>query len=99
MRWLMLTALVAGVLVGCAHVDSRPPAGVVVQEVKVPVPVPCDPLASARPAFPDPASALKAAEADLQLQLLYAGRKARDGYIGELEAALAACKAGGREPR
>lgn len=83
--WTMTTAGM------CAH--DAPPAKVITQEVRVPVAVPCDAKPSPRPGFPDTREALLEADAALKLQLLYAGRKARDGYIGELEAAIAACAA------
>lgn len=93
-RAQIIPILFAGLLSACAH-DTGPPAAVVTQEVKVPVPVACDPKVSARPDWPDTREALRAADAALKLQLLYAGRKGRDGYIGELEAAVAACRKGG----
>lgn len=85
---LLLLVLMLG---GCGHTQDRPPAAVVTQEVKIAVPVPCDPKMSARPDWPDTAAALKTADDALQRQLLYAGRTARNGYIVELEAALKAC--------
>jgi hypothetical protein len=75
----------------CVH--DTPPGAVVTQVVDVPVPVPCDPKVSPRPAYPDTDAALRGAADDVQRMLLWAGRKVRDGYIGELEGGLAACKA------
>jgi hypothetical protein len=73
-------------------VSDRPPAKVVTQVVKVPVPVPCDAKVAARPAYPDTPELLWEAPADEMLKLLWAGRKVRDGYIEEMEAGLSACK-------
>ena len=83
----------AALLTACAT-TSEP--RIEVREVKVAVPVKCDP--QPRPvkrALPDTDAALKAAHdarnPDLGVQLLLAGRRLRNGYIGELEAALSGC--------
>lgn len=87
-----LIALVTALaLTACA--TTRPPEPrIVTQEVRIPVPTPCN-ASVARPDFPDTHAALAAApDIDRAVRLLGAGRAIRDAYIAALEGALAACR-------
>lgn len=79
-------ALLAGGLAGCA---ASPPA-VRVEQVRVPVPVPCRVTEPARPLMPTDALAPDAA-LDAFTAAAIAEIERREGYEGELRAALAAC--------
>ena len=82
-----LIVALAALLAGCA----APPA-LRVQQVNVPVPVPCQETEPPRPAMPTEALA-----ADVTLDAFAAAAIAeierREGYEGQLRAALAACTA------
>lgn len=78
----------AALLTGCA--SSPPP--VRVQQVRVPVPVPCRVTEPARPLMPTEALALDAG-LDAFAAAAIAEIERREGYEGELRAALAACAA------
>lgn len=85
---LTVAALLAVGLAGCA---SSPPA-VRVQQVRVPVPVPCRVTEPARPLMPTEALALDAG-LDAFAAAAIAEIERREGYEGELRAALTACAA------
>ena len=84
----LTVATLAALLVGCA--SSPPP--VRVERVNVPVPVPCRVAEPARPLMPT-----ESLNADTELDAFAAAAIAeierREGYEGELRAALAACAA------
>lgn len=83
----LTTAALAALLSGCAA-----PSAPRVQQVNVPVPVPCRESEPPRPAMPTEALA-----ADVTLDAFAAAAIAeierREGYEGQLRAALAACTA------
>ena len=83
----LTTAALAALLAGCAA-QSAPR----VQQVNVPVPVPCRESEPPRPAMPT-----EALDADVTLDAFAAAAIAeierREGYEGQLRAALAACTA------
>ena len=83
----LTTAALAALLAGCAA-QSAPR----VQQVNVPVPVPCRESEPPRPAMPT-----EALDADVTLDAFAAAAIAeierREGYEGQLRAALAACAA------
>jgi len=80
--------LLAGLLAGCATTDR-----VTVQTVKVPVPVECRVHTPARPAMPTEALRSDGAGLDAFVAAAAAEIELREGYEGELVAALAACTA------
>lgn len=85
--------LAALLLAACATTRTPEPR-VVYQEVRIPVPTPCQPDAAvlAVPDFPDTHAALAAApDVDRAVRLLGAGRALRDAYIAALRGALEAC--------
>ena len=82
----LTVATLAAMLAGCAA--SPPP--VRVQRVSVPVPVPCRVATPARPAMPTEALAPDTA-LDTFAAAAIAEIERREGYEGELRAALAAC--------
>lgn len=86
LRWPVFAA-VAAVLAGCAAQPAQR-----VQRVNVPVPMPCRESEPPRPAMPTEALA-----ADVTLDAFAAAAIAeierREGYEGQLRAALAACTA------
>lgn len=78
-------------LIGC---QSAPPERIAVPiEVRVPVPVPCDPsVKPVKPNLTDSDEALRQApHLRRQSELLYANRLKRDVYISQLETALGEC--------
>lgn len=83
----MTTAALAALLAGCAA-----PSAPRVQQVNVPMPVPCRESEPPRPAMPT-----EALDADVTLDAFAAAAIAeierREGYEGQLRAALAACAA------
>ena len=83
----LTTAALAAMLAGCAA-----PSAPRVQQVNVPVPVPCRESEPPRPAMPT-----EALDADVTLDAFAAAAIAeierREGYEGQLRAALAACTA------
>jgi hypothetical protein len=80
-----LILLIGWILSGCA----TPPAQVV--EVRVPVPVPCSVAEPARPALGIDSLPIEA-PVDVLVRNLRADHDVRDGYEGELRAALKACR-------
>lgn len=84
----LTVATLAALLAGCA---ASPPA-VRVQQVRVPVPVPCRVSEPPRPLMPTEALALDAG-LDAFAAAAIAEIERREGYEGELRAALAACAA------
>jgi hypothetical protein len=72
-------------LAGCAGMAPK------VQEVKVPVPVPCKVEAPLRPAFTVDGLPVGSGIWE-QMKALRAERKQRQGYEAELEAAVRACQ-------
>lgn len=91
MRLVILFAL-AAILAGCAAIPGP------VQEVKVPVPVYCDPPEVARPLFAVDSLPIGASVWD-QMKALRAERKQREGYEAELEAAVSSCASSARASR
>jgi|GEM_PF-906370 len=81
----ILSAICCASLVGCASSAPR------VQEVKVPVPVPCKVDAPMRPAFAVDGLPIGAGIWE-QMKALRAERRQRQGYEAELEAAVRACQ-------
>ena len=83
----LTTAALAALLAGCAA-----PSAPRVQQVNVPMPVPCRESEPPRPAMPT-----EALDADVTLDAFAAAAIAeierREGYEGQLRAALAACAA------
>lgn len=83
----LIVAALAGLLAGCAA-----PSAPRVQHVHMPVPVPCRESEPPRPAMPT-----EALDADVTLDAFAAAAIAeierREGYEGQLRAALAACAA------
>ena len=83
----LTTAALAALLAGCAA-----PSAPRVQQVNVPVPVPCRESEPPRPAMPT-----EALDADVTLDAFAVAAIAeierREGYEGQLRAALAACTA------
>ncbi len=83
----LTTAALAALLSGCAA-----PSAPRVQQVNVPVPVPCRESEPPRPVMPT-----EALDADVTLDAFAAAAIAeierREGYEGQLRAALAACTA------
>lgn len=90
MKTIILTiALVAlAGLAGCASPAQRAPD---VQQVLVPVPVPCKVPAPTKPAYAVEALPL-GSNVFRQMAALRAERKQRQGYEAELEAAILACQ-------
>lgn len=91
MRFLALGFLLAQT--ACASAPA-PGARVVVQEVRVAVPVHCqpDPAMIAPRTYPDSRDAIRAAaDIDRIIRLMAAGRLIRDDEIAALRAAIAAC--------
>ena len=82
----LTVATLAALLAGCAA--SPPP--VRVEQVRVPVPVPCRVSEPARPLMPTQALAPDAS-LDAFAAAAIAEIERREGYEGELRAALAAC--------
>jgi hypothetical protein len=81
--WLAFALLV--LLSGCATTRTV--------RVEVPVPVACDQAEPVRPALAiDRPADLATAALDVQVRNLRADHDARDGYEGELRAALTACR-------
>lgn len=63
-----------------------------IRTVNVPVAVPCDPVISPAPDYPDKAEVMaNVADTFEAVKRLKAGRILRDARIGELEAALKGC--------
>lgn len=85
---LAVVALAVMGLAGCATTAQRAPE---VQQVLVPVPVPCKVAAPAKPAFAVDGLPL-GADIFRQMAALRAERKQRQGYEVELEAAVLACQ-------
>jgi hypothetical protein len=94
--WAVVMALaclaVAAALSGCAG-GPRPEPAAQIRTVEVPVSVKCAADPGAPPAYADTPQALKAAP-DIfgRAKLLLVGRVQRDGWIAQLQAALAGCK-------
>jgi hypothetical protein len=87
MRMIAALAL-AGVLTGCATPQNR----IVVQEVKVPVPVPCVAKIPEAPIYPDSDEAIKSAPDLFSLATLYrAGRGVRIAREAGLVEVLKSC--------
>jgi hypothetical protein len=84
----LLLALAAAVLTGCAH-NTRPDAPIV-REKPVPVLVPCTATEPTKPAWIVDALPLDS-DVWTQMAALRAERKQRQGYEGELVAALRSC--------
>jgi len=80
--------LLAGLLAGCATTER-----VTVQTVKVPVPIECRVHTPARPAMPTEALRSGGTSLDAFVAAAAAEIELREGYEGELVAALAACTA------
>ncbi|MGQ0711191.1 MAG: hypothetical protein ACT4NV_15760 [Rhodoferax sp.] len=89
MTRLSLTGIWAGILsfclAGCAGMAPK------VQEVKVPVPVPCKVDTPAKPAFAVDGLPVGAGIWE-QMKALRAERLQRQGYEAELEAAVQSCQ-------
>ena len=88
MRRLIPVALVTLALSACT--TTAPEPRIEVREVKVVVPIPCNPdPRPKKPALPDTDAALAVVPTVFAaVKLFKAGRALRDAYIGELEAAL-----------
>lgn len=89
MRRLSLSGILSGILsfslAGCATTAPT------IQQVKIPVPVPCKATIPERPAFAVDGLPV-GAEIWEQMKALRAERKQRQGYEAELEAAVKACQ-------
>lgn len=81
----ILAVILSFSLAGCAGLAPN------VQEVKVPVPVPCKVEAPLRPAFAVDGLPVGSGIWE-QMKALRAERKQRQGYEAELEAAVKACQ-------
>lgn len=90
MKTAILTIALAALtcLAGCATPAQRAPD---VQQVLVPVPVPCKVSAPTKPAYAVEALPL-GSTVFRQMVALRAERKQRQGYEAELEAAILACQ-------
>lgn len=88
MRPVILFAL-AAILAGCAAAPGP------VQEVKVPVPVYCNPPEVSRPLFAVDSLPIGSSIWD-QMKALRAERKQREGYEAQLEAAINSCASSAR---
>ena len=95
MRALIIIAALA--LASCA---PKPPVErIVIQEVKIPVPVPCDPQVGPEPLYADNAEALAAAPNILEAMRLRAiGRFERIARDQLKTAALDGCRSAGPPP-
>lgn len=95
MRQPLISALPIAVMLGClslAACATKPPERIVrVQEVKVPVRVPCRPPVPPVPAYADEAVSLDAGIFDLVRALLVA-REQRKAETAELRGAIAKCE-------
>lgn len=90
MKTVILTIALAALtcLAGCATPAQRAPD---VQQVLVPIPVPCKVSAPTKPAYAVEALPL-GSTVFRQMAALRAERKQRQGYEAELEAAILACQ-------
>lgn len=89
-------ALITCLLLAACQTPAPPVERIVTQEVRVPVPVPCNVSAQLLviPTWPDTREALRAApDVDRAVRLLGAGRIQRDAYIAALHGALSICAA------
>ncbi|WP_271311438.1 hypothetical protein [Yersinia intermedia] len=86
MKWLLIVMIIA--LTGCADKVRNDPVYV---EVKVPIPVPCDPGVISAPVFAV-SRLLIGSSIDKQMQALRAERHQRIGYEKELNAAIDSCR-------
>lgn len=79
-------------LYACA--TTTPPAPqIITQEVRIPIPTPCNPSLRPEPAYPDTDAALASATNALSATRdLLIGRRMRNDRINEIMAALAACR-------
>lgn len=85
--WPLLTAG------SCATTSGGPPPAP--REVRVVVPVKCNPQIGPEPVYPDTDAALRAAPSWFErLKMVAAGRVLRIAREGELKAALDACRGG-----
>jgi hypothetical protein len=96
---LVTIAAGAALITGCGTTAPREPI-VRTIEVLVPVTVPCVPdTLAAAPTYSDTDEALRAAEdAAARFVLLVTGRDERTARLGELEAAVSACRDVRNEP-